>query len=283
MQIISLQDHLAQIEIEAKETFFYKNTVINFFRSDFIVIFKKKNNNIDIFTINRPGHILLKKINIIKNCKKSSIFVMNLKCSNDFVYVYVELFGNNTKEHFLLSFDKRLNKISYIQLQFEIDFALVSLFENNLFGLSLPHDYTVLTEYNKDLCIQRVLGQANNLLPYFFPNEKITDMFITEKNFVYFKMNEFHNQKQLVLMNLTNGISVMVNLYVPLFHQIKLKMNQYVYCFHSASKQLFLYDFDGNLIDGICIPIIQSQIYLMDSKKTEILLYDYNSKQIFVF
>ena len=45
MQIISLQDHLAQIEIEAKETFFYKNTGINFFRSDFIVIFKMFSKN----------------------------------------------------------------------------------------------------------------------------------------------------------------------------------------------------------------------------------------------
>ena len=59
-------------------------------------------------------------------------------------------------------------------------------------------------------------------------------------------------------------------------------MNQYVYCFQSVTKQLFLYDFNGNLIDGICVPIIQSKTYLMDSNKAEILLYDFNSKQIFI-
>ena len=282
MHILNLQDLLPEIQTEGNETIFYKNTIINFFRNEFIVIYKKTNNNLDIFSVNRQHCILFSKKNIIKRRKLSIITAMNLKCSNDFVYIYVEFIANNKNEYHLLSFDERLAKVTSIQLQFKIDFALINIFENNLFSISLQFDYTILTEYNKDLRKLNVLGQADKLLPFFFPNEKITDINISEKYFVYFEMIELNNQKQLILMNRVHGSSIKINLFVPLFSQITIKMNQYVYCFHSPSKQLFLFDFDANLIDRSCIPIIESNTYLMDSNKCQILFFNFNSKHTFL-
>ena len=196
MQLINISENLSKIEIEKfAEEIVLKNIIVKFFGNEFIVLYKNKNKNIDIFMINQGNRILFEQNNCIKSSNVTKILLMNLACANKTIYVYAEFLNNNKKESVICSFDERLLTISVVPLHVPIDFGLIGIFENNLFTLCLPDDYSILSEYSKDLKVKKILGQENESMPYFFPKELITDFKVNEIYFIIFVMcsvNDIH-------------------------------------------------------------------------------------------
>ena len=99
MQLINISENLSKIEIEKfAEEIVLKNIIVKFFGNEFIVLYKNKNKNIDIFMINQGNRILFEQNNCIKSSNVTKILLMNLACANKTIYVYAEFLNNNKKE-----------------------------------------------------------------------------------------------------------------------------------------------------------------------------------------
>ena len=290
MEIINLDIQLARILKEEEDADsleeFEQNCKIKWFQNNFVIFYKISVSQINILQINQKSETLFKNDNFILNQDCNIIKGMAVECTKDTIYLYAvySLTIESNLKKCIFSFDKCLNHIRVIELEYGIEFFLITSFDFNLFTISVVNNITILTVYGQNLEILETKGQGNRDLPFYFPLNLITKIQVTDKHIILVvlevDMDFYFNY--VVIMDRFNGFSWRTNIRLESTMLTRSYLNRFLVAYDKKSTFIQLYDYNSNIITQFKNLILENGTVLMDICQNEILFYDQRKKNIYV-
>ena len=171
-----------------------------------------------------------------------------------------------------------------IELEYVIEFFLITSFDFNLFTISVVNNITILTVYDQNIEILETKGQGNRDLPFYFPLNLITKIQVTDKHYILVvlevDMDFYFNY--VVIMDRFNGFSWRTNICLESRMLTRSYLNRFLVAYDKESTFIQLYDYNSNKIAQFKNLILENGTVLMDICQNEILFFDQRKKNIYV-